>query len=590
MVIYLSKPRLILVVLIVLVALLTTPTYSYINVKYSETVDTLTIKTYFTSISIDLKYSGIVKNYEYDGIEVKNLRYFGPGTIHEALYYEIIPSVTPVTGTTTITWPGEIFSHKATYKILENTPYKSVVVIKTKISDVYDAYLIKKYTFYYDKPYFDIEYIFVNNENIELKMDLSQAWLRATSFSIELASSFGGDAEDDFQICGTTDNKLYIHQGYSPGTLENLQGKVKFIALISHSSDYDIPQGIILIPQGDTVKYTLGVWYEIAGQGLSGVPHSSIIRLEMKALRLGAGSNTTFSYRVYMGPITYYLLSELNLQGIVVRLRTEHVQRIPDYIPEYRIQNEYKLTINIEPANKNLYPNATLNIYYVRENGSLELVENISLTDIPYTVTLQRRGLYMFEIIPETGFTLDGNHIYGKAYVNNMEISKAYIPVYRDVSITLTFEVTPVAWITILFVDENYYSLDIIRDHPITVEFRGENGYYRRYNITEPVFKIYLPPGTYTVTIKPSEVAYRKLTDVYLNNQYILYRTLVNETSFTVELKSASQNNLILRYINLKATRGGVSEFFLAIVIAFILVAILLAIMIVVILRGRRRI
>lgn len=584
------KNSIILFILLFLIILASTPAYTYVTLEYSEALNTLIVQTYFTGISIDLRYGGIIKSYKYNyyNIEISNSRYFGPGTIYEALYYEIIPSVTPVTGMSTIIWPGEIFRHKASYQIIEDKPYESLILVKTRISDVYNVYLIKKYRFYYDKPYFDIDYIFINDENIELKMDLSQAWLRATSFSIELASSFGGDAEDDFQICGTIDGNIIVHQDYSPGEIINLQGKVKFIALISHSNDYIIPQGIILIPLDNTIKNTFGVWYEIAGQGLIGVPHSSIIRLEMKAFKLPPKTNISYSFRTYIGPITYQLLSELGLQSIAVTLRTQYIQRIPDYAPEYRVQTNYKLTIELDVISKNLYPNATLNIYYVERNGSLTIVDNISLIESEHVIILSKPGLYKFEINPSTGFTLDGKHIYEKTYVEGKEIDKTYIPVYRDASVTLGFDIVPVAWITILCVDENYYSLNILDKYPVIIEFKSEIGTRRVYNISSPEYRIYLAPGTYVVSIRPSETANRRLTDIYVNNEYILYRVLANETRFTYYFRGGTENTLVLRYVRLGA-EGNAIEVFLVIIIGFVTTALLLVFLIIMLLRGRRR-
>ena len=590
MVIYLSKYAILLVMILVLQSMAFIVN-SYVSVEYGGQADVLTIQTYLSNFSINLRFGGIIESYKYNGINVMTSRYFGPATIRKAIFYEIIPSATPVTASSNIFWPGEIFQHKASYKVVENTPYKLVIDLRVKISDVYDLFLIKRYTFYYDKPYFDITYIFENNENIQLKMDLSQTWLRATSFSIELASSYGNDAEDDFQIVGTTDNRLMVYQAYSPGTLENLQGKVQFIALISHSSDYTIPQGIILIPQGDTVKKTLGVWFEVAGQGLVNVPQSSIVRLEMKAFTMNPKSNTTFSFRVYMGPIAYNLLTELNLQRIVVHLRTNYVQRIPNSIPEFSVQEKYRLTLSTDLIDRNSYPNATLQVYYVREDGSIELVENISFAeiDLPYTILLDRQGLYTLRIYPETGFSLDQNHIYEKVYVNGKEITETYIPVYRDTSITLSFALKPIAWLTILVVDDNYYPLSEISQNPLYIEVKSETGFFRRYHVSEPLYKTYLPPGEYTISIKPSEIANRKLTDIYLNNIYVLYRTGVNETIITIDLGEASQNTLVLRYSGLGGAGGAGPEMFMVIMLGFIVIAVLLAIILVLILRGRRR-
>ncbi|OYT37730.1 MAG: hypothetical protein B6U89_06915, partial [Desulfurococcales archaeon ex4484_58] len=442
----------IIILLLLLMSILYSPIVSAELFKQENTFTEYIVENYLTKIILDKSNGGIVKSYIYGNYKVSNLRYLAPGTIAPSILYEIIPPLTSTGTPPPVWWPGEVFGKKIVFNVVEENYYRLKINASFKISSVYEVELNKIYTFYYDRPYFDIEYRFINREDKTLKIDLSSIWNRRTSFSIEIATSFAGDADDDYQIYGTTEGKTVIRQGYSsPGEADIVEGKIAYIAMASSHNDYRIPQAIIVIPLEDTINETLGVWFEQAGLGLEGVPVSSVVRLEIKAFSLGSNDVKTYKFRVYMGPLIKFVLQELNLAPLLAELTKRY--NIPDSLPNYTFKTEYKLSININPDNKNLYPNATLTIYRVMEDGSFSKIDSFPVE--PRTLTLSQPGIYKIVIAPGRGMTRDGKHLYTNITIGNQTGSEFCIPVYDDTSITLNVNFELVVWLHITFIDEN---------------------------------------------------------------------------------------------------------------------------------------
>jgi len=585
-------------VILVFLLLLTVQPILYsqgIGYYYSREENKFSIKTYFSTITFDLVRGGIVSGYTYGGTTILTARYFGPNNILDATLYEIIPVPTTPGGSSAFTWPGEVFRNKVNYTVVSMSTYRLIVESKIVLSSptilqplTPYVTLTKRFAFYYDKPYFEVEYIFENMGDLDAVLNLTSSWGRGTSFGIEIASAFGGDPEDDYQVYGTTDGDIYVYQAYNSSYLLDLEGRVWFIALVSNQNDYSIPQAIIVIPRGEAVNATLGVWFETVAFTARNIPHSLVARLEMKTFTLPRRSTLSFKYTVYMGPLAQVLLSELNLTDLAQKLSSIYRYEIPSYLPEYTVKDTYRVNMRVLTLRKSI-PNATCQVFYVADDGSLESILNFSLLETAGVgiLYLSKPGIYAFRVEPRTGYTADYNYQYSDPRVNGMADEVVYIPVYSDVDVTLDFTLKPIAWLNIVVVDETGSPLKAVENQPLTVEIAGP-GFSRRYTINATSYKIRLDPGSYTITVKPREISGLRLTDVYLNDVAKTYRVSLNEVSFTVDLPGASQNTLLLRYVAV-ASPGAVA-FSHAILIGLALVAAVLVFIIVLVLRGRRRI
>ncbi len=571
--------------MIILSILTITPAYSQVLIKYNESFNEYIVQTYLNKIVLDKSHGGIVKSYTYNDLEVTNIRYFGPGSTFNAIFYEIVPPPSPTGKIAPEWWPGRVLSSRVSFKVVENTSYKLAIETSMGISAIYDVDFVKKYIFYYDKPYFDIEYTIINNEDKELKMDLSNDWLRKVSFSVEIASSFGGDPGDDFQIYATTDGKFDVQQNYSPGKPDVAPGKILFIALVSHPSDYSIPQGIIVFPLGDTVKYTFDVWREQAGSGVQGVPVSSVVRIEMKDLTLSPKSNINFTFRVYIGPLISFVLQDLGIPRLITEVLKRGV-RIPTELKEYR-QPPYNVKININPSGEIYYPNATLYIYKVGVDDSLKYVDSLPVEST--YIKLEEPGIYRFEVKPTYGFTRGKKYVYTSIYIEGSN-GVADIPVFMDKTINISITLQPIAWVEFVFIDENDYPLKDIENNPVSFTFKDvKTGRVFIYNVSSQNYRIYVPLGSYKVTVEPRVIGERRLSDIYFNERYVLFMSTFNKVSFDIDLdKPASNNIIVIRYVSTKPVHSNNINMFMVLVFAMVLITAIVVWIMYTAMRGRR--
>uniref|UniRef100_A0A7C4D7R8 Uncharacterized protein n=1 Tax=Staphylothermus marinus TaxID=2280 RepID=A0A7C4D7R8_STAMA len=558
------------------------------SLKYERVTGRFSVKTYFTTINLNTIYGGFIESYQYRDNTISSTRFFKEGIIRNTVFYEIIPP--PEASREIIEWwPGAILIKLINMSIVENTPYKLVVRMPTSLTiglaKGLNVTLIKEYTFYYDKPYFDAKYIFINNENQEVFFDLSREYNRPVSFFLEVSSCFDNDFSDDFQIIGNIGGGFTVYQNES--ILIVSKGRINLVGLVSSIDDDIQLQALLIIPlDQNTIEYTYGAYlYTIKRPGTE--IGASIARLELYSFSIKPGSNITFSFRIYAGPLTDIFLKELNIMGLKRVLLEKAVFTPPD-LPEYK-NPPYRVDLNIQLPSIDMYPNANLSIYRILENGSLELLKSIDLSYslLELSFQIDKPGLYRFKIDPSYGFTRSGFYIYEETFINNVSIDEAIVPIYSDIVINIDFKITPITWITLLIVDENFKLMESVRDNPVVIELKDKYGNIRRITVKEPSIDLYVYSGTYEIVVKPLEFSDNRLTDIFFNEYYVIHSIGSNETRFTVVFRRGSRDIVVFRYVNLKTI--GVNPYvIIAIIISLATVASVLGFILYRLVRGRR--
>lgn len=566
-------------------AFITISNYYTYGVEFVTKPGRFSIKTYFTAVNINTYYGGMIESYAYGDYNISSTRFFKPGILRNTIFYELIPP--PEASLYYVDWwPGGAVAKYVSLSVVKNTPYKIVLRTPIPLTTGFNISLNREYIFYYEKPYFDVNYIFNNSDSREVLFDLSREYNRPVSFFIEVASCFNNDYTDDFQIMSVIGRGISISQNINMTTPSIAPGLINLVGLASFMDDYELPQAIIILPLGETVNYTYGaLLYTV--QVPASTMGSSIARLEIKSFVIKPGASIILSFRVYMGPLTDVFLKELN----ILALKPELIKRVY-YIPEYPLNYKsppYRVDLDIQLPTLELFPNATLYIYRLLENDSLELVREIELSELFFqrTIQIDRPGLFKFKVDPSYGFTRDGYHIYEETYVNGVLINESVVPIYNNIVINITFKIKPITWITILVIDENYRFAYLVKDYPVTIELRDKAGNVRKIIVREPVIDLYITPGMYEITVKPLEVLSNRLTDIYFNNYYVLHSISANETRFLVLFKGGSRDMIAFRYVSLK-TIGVNPQVLLAIIISLLAVACILGFTLIRLIRGRR--
>jgi len=541
-----------IVLLILLFISLTPQIYSMdqmIGLKIYRTDSELVIENYFGKITIDLEHGGIVKDYTYQNINLSNRRYFYAGGVLNTIYYEISPPPLPVGSSAPLTGWGSIMTNKAMYRIVEKTPYKLVFELEISLSRVYNVSLIKRYTFYYDKMFFDLEYVFINNANTDLAIDLTSELGRSTGFFIEISSCYGGDAQDDLQIIGFTNKSINVYTGEAWSNPYITPGGVRFIALISSTGDLPNTFGIILIPRdNNTINGVNAVNLDISGKNVPNAPVSSIVRLEMKPLIIEKSSSINYYFRVYIGLLSLLTLQDIGLEDLANLLRSRQLL-IPDRPEGYAVRGQYQLTISIMGVEKETQlPNATIYIYYLNDNYELTQIAEVKPSKTTISITVNKTGIYVVKVEPEQGFTIDKMNIFEGVTINNNRSSTAYIPVYENTMVNLKFDIKPIGWITLTIVDQNYYMMSGINEtNSITIEVKGVN-FTKQYSLTTPEFKTYLQPGDYTIVVPYTLLGNMKLTDVFYNQRIKIFGIEGDKAYINIHVDPYSDNILVFRY------------------------------------------
>lgn len=558
--------------------------YDYpLEINYIQELDKQIIETYFSNITINTIYGSIIESYSSKDYYVTSQRMLGLGLVRNTIYYELIPP--PEASYYTIDWlPGVVFTTPTRLSIVENTPYRLVARATINTSTLFNVVLIKEYVFYYDKPYFDVKYVFINNDNKTVEFNLSNEYNRPVSFFIEISTCFGNDYTDDLQIINTI-RETYIYRNFTSTAPIIAPGLINFIGLASYFDDYNYSQAVIVLPINKTREYTYAAQVYTSQVFDTG---TSIVRLEIKSFKIEPGNRVDFNFRVFMGILSDVFLNELGIIGLKESLRRTVPYYIPYYPPDYSAP-PYKVDLRILLPKPDLYLNATLYMYRLLDNGDTELIKEIDLSKATRSVFLEldKPGLYVFRIDPSYGFTSDYMYIYEETYINNIIISKAVIPILNNIVVNISFRITPINWVTILVIDENYYLAEFVRNNPIVVELRDRAGNTRRIIIREPVTDLYVPPGLYEIVVKPIETVNNKLTDIFFNNYYVLHSMSTNETRFSILLKGVSRDMVVLRYVSLRTM--GINPVVLLIAIAsLVAVACMLTYILFRLIRGRR--
>ncbi|MEM1826268.1 MAG: hypothetical protein QXX35_05915, partial [Desulfurococcaceae archaeon] len=185
------------------------------------------------------------------------------------------------------------------------------------------------------------------------------------------------------------------------------------------------------------------------------------------------------------------------------------------------------------------------------------------------------------------GFTRSGFYIYEETFINNVSIDEAIVPIYSDIVINIDFKITPITWITLLIVDENFKLMESVRDNPVVIELKDKYGNIRRITVKEPSTDLYVYSGTYEIVVKPLEFSDNRLTDIFFNEYYVIHSIGSNETRFTVVFRRGSRDIVVFRYVNLKTI--GVNPYvIIAIIISLATVASVLGFILYRLVRGRR--
>jgi hypothetical protein len=568
-------------------ALLPTNILSY-GVRHVSINNVFSVKTYLVTYYFDQEHGGLLKQYTSNlykrNITVSRYGLFINKSIN-ALLYEIIP---PPTTTGTLPrnwWPGILLRTSITYRVINKSIYKLTVKYKGFFSK-YDLSLYKTIIFYYDKPYYIVEYKFINKGDKTLYFDLMSNWHRPVSFSIEIASAYHGSSLNDLQIYGLTSGDVIVHQGYSSwGTPNHMpeihEGSIAYISLTSAPKEYSVGEGIIVKPLNNTINYTYGVWFEQAGYGVKNATPSSIIRLEMKSFKLLPGESKSFSFLVYVGPLISSILIDIGLKSLADTLRTYGVN-VPDYIRGYG-KPPYTLTLKFQSQE---IPRINIVLYRIRDDGSLiriyEAVPEYTITRIP----IVKPGIYKLVINTTKGLTLDNNFEFSNLRIRESGSRTIVFDAYDDTVFNIEYSLRRIAWLNILLVDENNKPLIINgKTTNITITFTNSNGEKYVYYMDRNPKKIYLPIDDYNVVIKPLRIGNRSLSDLYFDNKYITLSINDDSASFRLENLNGGLHVLRLKYIPLTAN---IPIYTYVITVSILVVGVVIVFILLIYIRRRR--
>ncbi len=145
------------------------------GIKHGGVNNILSIKTYLVTYYFDQEHGGILKQYTSNlfkrNITVSRYGLFTNKSIN-ALLYEIIPPPTTTGVLPKNWWPGIILRRNITYSIINETVYKIVIGYKVFFPR-YNLGFYKTMIFYYGKPYYIVEYKFINRGGKTLYFDLT---------------------------------------------------------------------------------------------------------------------------------------------------------------------------------------------------------------------------------------------------------------------------------------------------------------------------------------------------------------------------------------------------------------------------------
>lgn len=582
-----------LLIIILLLVLTNTNTCCFFNAwniiiaeKQHLEYESLWISNYFVNVSIDLRNGGIIKSYKYGNTEITSTRYFETYMIRDCIFYEITPPVAHLEPW----WPGSAFGRVAKLERFEKGIYRSIIEVSY---DLYspDVVLIKKYVFYFDKPWFDIEYVFTNRGQTPVNIDLSSplyGWNRPVSFGVEISSSFAGTYANDVKIVST--KRALIGGVARFPNLTIADGEVKYVGLLSGVDDYPIPQGIIVIVMNETINETYSVWFEISGSRVRDAPLSNVIRIEMKAFTLPPVSSKKYQFRVYVGPLIYYYLQQLNIAAI----RDKYLEATGGKVDLARItvpgfqQPPYTLSISFNVADPGLYPDATLSVYRVLDDGEILIYNGVP--DKPVSLKNLSSGLYVVRINPTSGSTRNNEYLFTNLTLNGLEGGEIRLWIMSDTVINVNYELVKLAKLILTFIDETYTEIRRENLKDLVVILIDRYGNMKLYNASEARV-ILLAPDVYEIVID-KRFGDRSVTDIYFNNLRILYRTdTVDEKPvcrFKLDLRNPGEYDmLVVRYGG--AYLAGENPFIIIFLIAiFASAGLILAIIIFFGLRRRR--
>ncbi len=534
------------------------PASAYGGVSYHVSGDELVVDTLLLRIVIDLGNGGIVKQ-----ITVKPLDYTITGTRKtvsgtvDAAIMDIIPVGKPVENPSATTdWPGEAIGKTAEYNVVEKNPYRLVIETYYYLSYPTGVILRKRYTFYYDKYYFDTEYVFENKHVSRVKFWFDR-FNRDTGFGIELVTRYGASHMDDYQEITFVNNtgKLYSppishwdpryggEPFYAPSMIKStgLLAEPGDRGLRWPASEYGV--SLICAQLGDSVGYTYAVWLEIA------VDTSNIVsRLEFRSFDVAPGAEKSFAVRFYTGPLREPELLSAGLDTLEQVLSENNLLSTNPQAPGGYTEPPHTLTIQLDLEGGIAPPSTHIVLKYLNENNTYTYIGRYRLDKVETTISVDRNGIYRISLGDTEGITIDekyyfsfaGYTVNGRFYPN----TTLEIPVYRDTMVEIKFILTPVAKIHIAVVDENDNPRPDIAGHVvITVRDGGEA---RTYRLASAEDTLYIIAGRQTIYIEPKKYGNLTIRSVYFDD--IIVFTDENDTHiwFTRDLSQGEHTIKIL--------------------------------------------
>ncbi len=554
---------------------------SLINIPfnaYSQTGEEYVVKGLALTIGLDTANGGAIKYFKFNPTDqmITSSLYLGGGYIVDTVFTDIIPPpVFPDEPMPKDWWPGESINKYAKIELVNKTVYRRTISIEYPIGR-HKVELGKYITFYYDKPYIDILYVFKNLEEQPVTINLSTQWLRPISIGLTLDSKFGGDPEDDIQVYGLTTGEVTIYTFYSswssPGQKPDVhEGSIGFIGLFSSRNDYNkTPYTIILIPLGETVRETYGVWFETPGLGVG--PVSTMIRLEMKSFSIEPDSVKKFKFRLYMGPAIKWMLKEAGLNDRSINRLVELGIVRDIYINEYS-KPPYTLTISF---NTTSIPDTPIDIFKVNDDNSTTLIKTFIPAKNTELIEIDKPAIYLIRLKNSTGLTMDREYFYEAVK------GKVYEPIYSSVKVLFPLKLTPISKVNVEVVDEED---KIINSASITVVFKGRTTF--QLKTVNGTASMYIPVGEYTVEVSPLNIMNRSLSDIYVNGEFQTFSKSSDRAYLTVRIEHGKDYLIRIKYIPAAA---GITTPFNILIVALVIALAFLVLVFIAIFRRRRRV
>ena len=512
------------------------------GIKYRVQGDVLRVETLLLDISIDLGNGGIVRE-----VYVKPLgaRLVGArktaGGVVAALFMDIIPPGKPVENPGVRgDWPGEAIGRRAGYRIVRSGPYTLSLDVYYALSYPRDVEVRKRYTFYYDKYFFDTEYVFINNHTSRVEFWLD-SFSRDTGFGVEVVTKYGSSHMDDYQEITFTNNtgKLYNPpiSHWDPrygGQPFYADASITSIGLLAGpgnpglkwpASDYGLAAICFPLDKA-SVGATYAAWFEIA------VDTSQLVaRLEMRRFAVAPGAQKAFTLRFYTGPLYGPVLVDAGLETLSRLLGDNNLLPRTPQPPGGYGPGPHAIDVSISLEGGFDMPAASIIIEYLSPNSTYIRVGEYPIDSLEKKISVDESGLYRIYLDKTEGLTVEKKYMFSVAGISVNDRfypnSSVIVPVYKDVSLKIKFALTPVAHLTIRVLDEN----DVPRNDiagTLQLAIARQGGGVQRYRLTGAEDSLYVIAGDSTVYVFPRN--YGNLTLRYIYYDDVIVFTDGNDT------------------------------------------------------------